>query len=152
MENTSLINKIIDKNKKSYGLDFTKYVKEISYILSKTKVSYDFNSGLNEDLNKILVYSRIIDKYMVEKSINDEKAKEMLYKRLTAYLDLIPKINSKFKIDDIDYYKEFAIIKSLETFDKTKVTSLPLYAVDWFIELINKDSNEDSKTLSKHIC
>lgn len=151
MENTSLINKIIDKNKNSYGLDFVKYVKEISYILSKTKVSYDFNSGLNEDLNKIFTYSRIIDEYIVEKSINDIKVQEMLYKRLGTYLDLIPKINSKFKIGDIDYYKEFAIIKALETFDQTKEISLPLYTVSWFIELINKDSNEDSKSLSKHI-
>ena len=137
---------------KKYNLSDQKSLNIFTDIAYRTlkKYKYDPASRLNEELFIKQNIINEIDRYMVDKALNDTNIYKIIEKDLMKTLDITCRIRKeKFQnVEDLDYYKEYAILKAIETYNSDNISkSLNLYANDWFMAFINKQVNEDSKTL-----
>ncbi len=134
-----------------YNLNDKKYLNIFTDIAYKSlkKYSYDPISRLNEELFIKQNIINDIDKWMVNKAKNDNEFYKIIESYLMKTLDLTCRIRKeKFEnITDLDYYKEYAVLKAVETYDENIMKSINLYANDWFLAFVNKEVNEESKSL-----
>ena len=138
---------------KKYNLNDNKNLNiftNIAYSSIKKNI-YNPQSKLNEELFIKQNIINEIDKYMVNKSKTDNNIYKIIENYLMNVLNITCRIRKdKFSnIDDIDYYKEYAILKAIETYDDSISKSINLYVNDWFLAFVNKEVNEESKSLIK---
>ena len=110
---------------------------------------YNSSSNLNEEIFIKQNIINDIDKYIINKSRTDNIFYKILEQDLMKTLNTTCRIRKeKFEnIEDVDYYKEWAILKAIETYDENITKSINLYVNDWFMAFINKTVDEESKTL-----
>lgn len=150
----SIIDEIVKKSMEKYN--FVNYIdiENIFRNIAKNtieEIKYEPNKNLND--NVFIKRSIIdnIDRFMVSLSLNDKNIYETLELNLMKVLNTATKINKdRFKNiseEDKEYYKEYAILKALETYNENVKESLNIYVVDWFMAFINKEVNEESEKL-----
>lgn len=137
------LNKYMLKDEKSLNL-FMDIANE-----TINKYTYDPHSQLNEELFVKQNIINEIDRYMVNKARTDNDLYYVIQDYLMKTLNTTCRIRKeKFQgIEDLDYYKEYAVMKAIETYDETISKSINLYANDWFMAFINKEVDENTKSL-----
>ena len=154
MEKNSEFNKIIENTIKDcllkYDLKDTKSINKFTDIAHKAVKDNEYNpeSQLSKE---IFIKNNIvdsIDKYMVKIASNDKTIYSIIENNLLNVLNITCKIGKKKfeKIEEkeLEYYKEYAVLKAIETYDEKVKGSLNLYVNTWFMAFINKEVTEES--------
>ena len=136
---------------KKYNLSDNKSINiftNIAYKSIKNHI-YKIDSNLSEEIFVKQNIINDIDRYMISKAMNDNNIYKILENDIMKTLNITCRIRKeKFKdIKDIDYYKEYAVLKAIETYDENILKSINLYANDWFMAFVNKEVDEESKSL-----
>ena len=110
---------------------------------------YNPETGLNEEIFIKNIITNTIDRYMIKK-IDNKEVYSIIENRLMKLLDIACKQNKKkYELIDkkeLDYYKEYAILKAVETYNEDEIDeSLNLYTNRWFMAFINKEVTEESE-------
>ena len=150
---SGIVAEIVKKSLEKYDLSDDYSINLFTNIARKTIEEIEYNPKTNLDENVFIKRSIIdnIDRFMVSLALDNKTTYKILESNLMKTLNMVTKINkAKFiNISDKDkeYYKEYAILKTIETYDDNIKESLNIYVTEWFMAFINKEVNEDSKKL-----
>ena len=150
---SEIVAEIVKKSLEKYDLSDDYSINLFTNIARKTIEEIEYNPKTNLDENVFIKRSIIdnIDKFMVSLSLDNKTTYKKLEENLMKTLNMVTKINKvKFKNmsdEDKEYYKEYAILKALETYNDNVKESLNIYVTEWFMAFINKEVDEDSKKL-----
>ena len=112
-----------------------------------SEMGYNPNTGLNKDIFVKIETENAMDREMAKRARTNQADYNILEERLMKVLNLTCKIGKgKFDgIEDLEYYKEYAILKAIETYNEEVKESLNLYVNTWFMAFINKQVTEESE-------